>query len=1349
MTTENAIETTDQMMDTEDQAMESTDQSAELAERLAELTDKDAAAEAGRLLGEHSEQTIFKMVGEDLDSMQQQDGEVVGMGRVTTLVFRGGQWLNEHGRVEQGGAVLRGAVLACVERISEDSDADTKRWNAVGDRLVEAVAQLDGRTVIDAAFHILAELRASGTVARGFESFLPLAVEAMGAVCAVELTAGTAEAASVVRTGEGLRAYWIDAACECRWEATAAVRISTVLGEACGAQTEVVARRVQQQLRHVAAADQAALAGQLLRLARGSAAQQREIASGVLRFFDGLADEGAAGAAQQQVAAAVRRDAGLGDALVAHGRTLAADAGEFTLGSLLALARVPRFGEALGLVRAHVARIADDEQRLTEARWVCAHLAVGRGVATQLAAIVQRAARGWEQAAQALVQAAVAALADARQPAAQRVARDTLRAAFAQHAFVRGEIVTQIAGRAATDTDADTDSEPFLALLDLLASDDAEALRPHAARLVDALETAGAPAAGRVAAAAAAAGGVRAPLLLVLRKRLFAQAVESRLAALAGLAAVARAAATALAAGDSSARAGLLEAAGLLRRGMTQQAEVRAAAYGHVAQLLQLPGAPRALGAAVGGVLRAELARVLPPGGAMGTALERCLLPGSDRVAVPLPAMLRCVSQLVAEGCAEPHLATRWADVRAQLARLQPDDVAPDAPDSRRQSALRLAAKCAGTAAEHALDAADAEQAAALLAAFDRLRVADEVLQMGLECAVNALTLALPDMARLQSGHALGTAGFAAAVQAAAPWATDATAVRHLLGAAIARVSAGGAAPAAVLRLAYVVISGAIAHMADSDPPALLARPARGRGVAQLCADALAACTAALSPERQPLLPVAALRPYPALFSEPPELPSEPPAESATCAAELLNVLRRAADALLARRPSGTREATSLLAAARDVAAAALTSGVSAAEDVRRSADVVAAWASTLPAADVPPDSGLLRNAVALAAACQPLLPPAIAPAPPLSALRPPPPPSPDADRSEFAPMRRVALTLCRAARQLPGALSDDEDSHSDEDDAASLRALTPRTVPAVAAAIAVWLRHELRQAEWAATQLRRLVPPELELRGPDEDLLSSIGLERRICVRLAALAELVLMPLLGCTQLPPAASDHVLRAVLDLHRALAGLTRAKLAFTALPVTEAFTQLLSLVCSRLNTHVYAVLVDKYGCLPQQHALPSQPKSAAKGKNAAGKKAAKSSRSARSRVMRNSSIVSSLVYQIELTEKYVVQLGAKLKTPLAHYLKRSTARDFRIEVAAVPEQFSYEEEEAELEPALQNAGDTSDAGEAADDVLVSEDAADPDDSGIGHLDLPDPDESDNNNISDEDEESPASKRLRQL
>ncbi|KAJ2093922.1 hypothetical protein GGI16_005727 [Coemansia sp. S142-1] len=53
-------------------------------------------------------------------------------------------------------------------------------------------------------------------------------------------------------------------------------------------------------------------------------------------------------------------------------------------------------------------------------------------------------------------------------------------------------------------------------------------------------------------------------------------------------------------------------------------------------------------------------------------------------------------------------------------------------------------------------------------------------------------------------------------------------------------------------------------------------------------------------------------------------------------------------------------------------------------------------------------------------------------------------------------------------------------------------------------------------------------------------------------------------------------------------------------------------------------------------------------------------------------MRDSSLVSSLVYQMELSEKYVIQLSTKFKTPLAHYLKRSTVRDFRIKKSDIPE-----------------------------------------------------------------------------
>ncbi|KAJ2765798.1 hypothetical protein IWQ57_004634, partial [Coemansia nantahalensis] len=276
---------------------------------------------------------------------------------------------------------------------------------------------------------------------------------------------------------------------------------------------------------------------------------------------------------------------------------------------------------------------------------------------------------------------------------------------------------------------------------------------------------------------------------------------------------------------------------------------------------------------------------------------------------------------------------------------------------------------------------------------------------------------------------------------------------------------------------------------------------------------------------------------------------------------------------------------------------------------------------------------------------------------------------------------------------------------------------------------------------------LRRSVLAELAERAEDEDLATSIGVERRICIRLAALAR-ILMQLLGA-QLPAAsaASDQVVRALQELHRSFGLLTRAKLALPDLPVTEAYIDALSLICSDLNAYAYTVIIERYSSVgddlppPSAAAAAAMAKPDAKGKAPLGGKKGKgaaASKPAKAKVMRNSALVSSLVYQMELTEKHVIRLAAKLKTPLAHYLKRSTARDFRIEAAAVPA------------PAVFGRFDTpaeEDEEDDDEDVPMTDDPDDPeteiiDDAVVG---LPDPDSSDG--AMSDDDGNTSSKRVR--
>ncbi|KAJ2814877.1 hypothetical protein GGI24_006237, partial [Coemansia furcata] len=213
----------------------------------------------------------------------------------------------------------------------------------------------------------------------------------------------------------------------------------------------------------------------------------------------------------------------------------------------------------------------------------------------------------------------------------------------------------------------------------------------------------------------------------------------------------------------------------------------------------------------------------------------------------------------------------------------------------------------------------------------------------------------------------------------------------------------------------------------------------------------------------------------------------------------------------------------------------------------------------------------------------------------------------------------------------------------------------------------------ELHRIDWAIGQLRRSVNIELSQRPDDADLHLSIAVERRICLRLCAVSE-VLQQLLGGS-LPKAMYDVVIRGFQDVHRTWALMTRAKMSLAQLPITESYINALSLICTDLNTHAYALITNKYSNMIETSA--EEPTAQLGGKKLAdgkdGKDKMKMSRpKPKSKVMRDSSLVSSLVYQMELSEKYVIQLSTKFKTPLAHYLKRSTVRDFKIKKSDMPE-----------------------------------------------------------------------------
>ncbi|KAJ1946740.1 hypothetical protein GGF37_000973 [Kickxella alabastrina] len=743
----------------------------------------DAQRNGGEMIGMMEQEVLDESASQaDTGSGSGSSNATTGFAATIQLMFKGGSALIESGRVADGERVLGTVASACVSQICEEDPQGRERdrkWVAVGDRLLEVLPQLGARAIIDTAFRILAELKTSGSTPAALQGLLPMLLDALGAVGSVEIVGseigrGVEAGGSITRTGAELKAYWVECACAYRWAPQASVAVSAVLREiALGpGLAEMVAARMLRQLHVVGLAELPPMVAQLLLFARGGG--KRQILGGIFALFDALdaresagaaADSGrwralgdAEGAAMLHFTYGVKQDFELGDALVAHARA-GIEAGSalapFACACLLALARIHRFADAVtALLRTHLVRSIHDALALQAMPWAATHLrknraAGGRAHERLLGAVVARsAAYGWDQATQALVHVSLATIDHAAAAArrgtysaracamARRVCVGALRASFAAHAFVRGEIIGQVLARAAAAS-AEPSAQAhghggLVGLLRAVTADDLDAVRPFGGRLVDALDAAPEAVEQLLAAVAPLVledAGMRGALVLVLRKALFAHSLGARRAALAGLFALARSIAAALSDCRGAQRRGealvsaLLEVLALVRRCLTQQPEVRALAYERLALLLDQPSARRCavLLAALGDVFRCEFAKHYCADRAEPAPVRigLCVSPGSHRVVMPVALFLGCFAKLVraraaldAGNAAEAAAAAEMADVCARFARAQLEDFGLNAAGDytlssgsglRNHSTCVLVIGCLDACMEHAL----------------------------------------------------------------------------------------------------------------------------------------------------------------------------------------------------------------------------------------------------------------------------------------------------------------------------------------------------------------------------------------------------------------------------------------------------------------------------------------------------------------------------------------------------------------------------------------------------------------------------------------------------------------------
>ncbi|KAJ2282209.1 hypothetical protein GGH14_001733 [Coemansia sp. RSA 370] len=1332
-----------------------TSEDTELTTQLAALGRTKAYVEAGKLLSEQEDDVVYKLVEDDLSTD-------AGTGALTLTLIKGSSALAESGHTS-GSSVLGTVCSACVGQICEDSaDPETQKWTAISDTLLQVLPQLGPRSIIDIAFRVLAELKTSGTLPTPLASFLPMLLDTLGTIGSVEITSEDVSAVAaeddvrVTRTGSELKAYWIESACSYKWHAQASVRVCALLRELVltEAQVERVASRVQRQMECMELMELPAMVYQLLLLSRHGS--KRNIVSGIFTFFDNMEKQlkdahsdderkrwrelgDIEGTIMLHISYGIKQDFELGDALIAFAKESSDSLSSFSFACLLSLARIHRFEDNVTvLLRTQLLRCMHDEDMRVGMVWVRPYLLESGSDAQELLhAVVERSSYGWDQVTQSLIQLCLntmdyTARRNTYSPVACTQARQTctrvLQTAFATHEFVRGEIVDQIMNRVVFQTKSHMH---FLDLLQLLAANDVDTVRPYSTKIIDALDSISVMSSRTLEGLVRAIAPLffddvqfRSSLILVLRKILFAHGVDERRVALSGLFVLISCAAQSLdcEAGQRQSNvrlAVLLEVLGLLRRCLTQQPEIRKAAYDQLSTLLDEPFARNnaALLSTLHGIFQTEFMKYQADRSHDSPInFQLCVSPTTHKVTMPVASFMQCFAKLTLalessstlgpSGSESP--SSIWTDVCTRFSRAQMEDFeldangdfALDSPSGvRNNNTARLVIGCIDAAIEYELCSTTNTNPALVVELFSKFQrfsdvlctrcvderkkrvigSASELSHMTLPTTLNVLELVLSDPRRMDNpDHALNCAPhdhtwFVAHTSGVSLWAANTAFVRHLLEIALARVTerAGMCEEPThrVLHLAYIAYSGALAACARPlesgilDLPANLAkRSAKARSILYVAAESLVACTSVLqSRGKLDLLHVAVMRPQLMLFAPNDDPPTIDALLDAQYASALITGLRNTSEQMLAQKPVMAREATTVLTSLHAVCVQLSRTGNCCSNEgaravIYKTMNETARWAFSLVGGELPGDANLLRNITMVLTSCQPFLQPeTVFARPPLQLTFVSVPVDVRMDDYELGTLSRLIGSICTASRLLTNIEADPNETDEDEP---NLGIFTARTIPALVTVLAAWFKAELHQVDWASTQLRRMSASELAERPENdaEDLVMSIQVERRVCGRIHALSQLLLQ-LLSTVMPTQAATDQVIRMFHDLHRSFAHLTRTKLQCVQVPITESYIDCLSLICSTLNTHAHSMIIDKYGALVGS-ADTENPKK--KTKLTSSKSAGKS------HVLRNSTLVSSLVYQMELTEKYVGMVAAKHKTPLAHYLKRSLARDFRIE-----------------------------------------------------------------------------------
>ncbi|KAG1308712.1 hypothetical protein G6F64_005845 [Rhizopus arrhizus] len=258
-----------------------------------------------------------------------------------------------------------------------------------------------------------------------------------------------------------------------------------------------------------------------------------------------------------------------------------------------------------------------------------------------------------------------------------------------------------------------------------------------------------------------------------------------------------------------------------------------------------------------------------------------------------------------------------------------------------------------------------------------------------------------------------------------------------------------------------------------------------------------------------------------------------------------------------------------------------------------------------------------------------------------------------------------IIQSLCEDLHAYAGEV---ESGFSQEDESEQLsiqyQIISNKTFGVITSQVFDYLDASFDEITWSIGKLRLFASESIE-----EDVQS---FEQEVCqylvLRMKILNELVR------TVLTDASAESLFKTLVRFYKALHVLVKYKLAFPG-DVSQSFINVISMSGSDITDKMYKFLTV-YG--QRQQIIES---SRIKTKNK-GKKRKEIDTKQEARVQRESRMIPQLIYTVEQYERHLIQLSRKTKVDFMQYMKRSTSRDFKIEISMLNAESSSDEDEKE-------------------------------------------------------------------